>query len=122
MSITLPGNVRKTKFVGENTYALKNAYNVVKWTKCLCFKERTEQEIYERKKVLVPSHVRLFAISGTVTHEAPLFMEFSRQEYWSGLPFPSPGDLFNPEIEPVSPALKEGLNHILSQLLIIRGH
>ena len=50
MSITLPGNVRKTKFVGENTYALKNAYNAVKWTKCLCFKERTEEEIYEKKE------------------------------------------------------------------------
>ena len=35
----------------------------------------------------------------------PLFMEFSRQEYWSGMPFPSPGDLPNPGIEPRSPAL-----------------
>ena len=34
--------------------------------------------------------------------QAPLFMEFSRQEYWSGLPFPSPGDLPNPEIKPVA--------------------
>ena len=37
--------------------------------------------------------------------QAPLSMEFSRQEYWSGLPFPSPGDLLNPRIEPVSPIL-----------------
>ena len=113
VSITLPGNVRKTKFVGENTYALKNAYNAVKWTKCLCFKERTEQEIYERKKVLVPSHVRLFAISGTVTHEAPLFMEFSRQEYYSGVPFSSPEDLPNPGIKPGSPTLQA--NSLLSE-------
>ena len=35
----------------------------------------------------------------TVTHHAPLSMEFSRQEYWSGLPFPSPGDLPDPRIE-----------------------
>jgi len=42
----------------------------------------------------------------TVAHWAPLSMEFSRQEYWSGLPFPSPGDLPNPEIEAVSPALQ----------------
>ena len=35
-------------------------------------------------------------------------MEFSRQEYWSGLPFPSPGDLLNPGIEPGSPALRAG--------------
>ena len=44
------------------------------------------------------------AIPMTVAHQAPLSMEFSRQEYWSGLPFPSPGDLPNPGIEPESPA------------------
>ena len=38
--------------------------------------------------------------------QAPLSMEFSRQEYWSGLLFPSPGDLFDPGIEPASPALQ----------------
>ena len=41
-----------------------------------------------------------------VAHQAPLSMGFSRQEYWSGLPFPSPGDLPNPGIEPGSPALQ----------------
>ena len=40
----------------------------------------------------------------TVAHQAPLPMEFSRQEYWSGLPFPPPGDLPNPGTEPMSPA------------------
>ena len=39
----------------------------------------------------------------TVARQAPLFMGFSRQEYWSGLPFPPPGDLPDPEIEPASP-------------------
>ena len=39
--------------------------------------------------------------------QAPLFMEFSRQEYWSGLPYPSPGDLSDPGIKPRSPALQE---------------
>ena len=39
-------------------------------------------------------------------HQAPLSMEFSRHEYWSGLPFPSPKDLPDPEIEPSSPALQ----------------
>ena len=38
----------------------------------------------------------------TVACQAPLSMEFSRQEYWSGLPFPTPGDLPNPEIKPTS--------------------
>ena len=42
----------------------------------------------------------------TVAHQAPLSMEFSRQENWSGLPFPSPGDLPDPGIEPASPALQ----------------
>ena len=45
------------------------------------------------------SHVQLFVTSWTVAHQAPLSMGFSRQEYWSGLPFPSPGDLPDPEVE-----------------------
>ena len=44
----------------------------------------------------------------TVAHQAPLSMRFSRQEHWSGLPFPPPGDLPNPGIEPSSPALTGG--------------
>ena len=51
------------------------------------------------------SHVWLFVIPWTTGHPAPLFMEVLRQEYWSGLPFPSPGDLPSPEIEPKSPTL-----------------
>ena len=50
--------------------------------------------------------VRLFATPWTVAHQAPLSMEFSRQEYWSGLPSLSPGDLPEPGIEPRSPALQ----------------
>ena len=52
------------------------------------------------------SHVRLFATPWTVAYQAPPSMGFSRQEYWGGLPFPSPGDLPNPGIEPGSPALQ----------------
>ena len=52
------------------------------------------------------SHVQLFATPWTVAYQAPPSMEFSRQKYWSGLPFPSPGDLPNPGIEPRSPALQ----------------
>ena len=51
------------------------------------------------------SRVWLFATPWTVAYQAPLSMVFSRQEYWSGLPFPSPRDLPNPGIEPWSPAL-----------------
>ena len=51
----------------------------------------------------LPSHVQLFTTSWTIAHQTPLSMEFSRQEYWSGLPFPSPRDLPNPGIEVRSP-------------------
>ena len=56
--------------------------------------------------VCVLSHIQLFATLWTVAYQAPLSMGFSRQEYWSGLPFPSPGDLPNPGIEAGSPALQ----------------
>ena len=56
----------------------------------------------ERKKVKSLSRVRLFVTTWTVAHQAPLSMGFSRQEYCSGLPFPSPGDLPDPGIEPVA--------------------
>ena len=52
------------------------------------------------------SHVRLFVTSWTVADQAPPSMGFSRQEYWSGLPFPFPGDLPGPGIKPGSPALQ----------------
>ena len=57
------------------------------------------------------SRVRLFVTLGTVARQAPLSMGFSRQEYWSGLPFPPPADLPDPGIKPaspVSPALPMG--------------
>ena len=57
-------------------------------------------------KVKSLSHVWLFVTSWTVAHQAPPSMGFSRQEYWSGLPFPSPGDLPDPGIEPRSPTLQ----------------
>ena len=56
-------------------------------------------------KVKSLSRVRLFAIPWTVVHQASLSMGFSRQEYWSALPFPSPGDLPDSGIEPGSPTL-----------------
>ena len=52
------------------------------------------------------SRVRLFATPWTVAYQAPPSMGFSRQECWSGLPFPSPGDLPDPGIKPESPALQ----------------
>ena len=57
-------------------------------------------------KVKLLSCVPLLATPWTVTYEASPSMGFSRQEYWSGLPFPSPGDLPDPGIKPGSPALE----------------
>ena len=57
------------------------------------------------KKMKLLSRVQLFATPWTVSYQVPLSMGFSRQEYWSGLPFPSPGNLPDPGIKPLSPAL-----------------
>ena len=57
-------------------------------------------------KVKSLSHVRLFATLWTIAYQASPSMGFSRQEYWSGLPFPSPGDLPDPGIEPRSPTMR----------------
>ena len=65
-----------------------------------------ERLVYSKVKVKLLSRVRLFATPWTVAYEAPPSMEFSRQEYWSGLSFPSPGDLPHPRIEPGSPSLQ----------------
>ena len=63
--------------------------------------------VRERERELSQSVVSdSFVIPGNITHHDPLPMEFSRQEYWNGLPFPSPEDLPDPEIKPWSPALQ----------------
>ena len=63
---------------------------------------REHEVIHMKEKVKVKSlsRVQLFATPWTVAYQAPQTMGFSRQGYWSGLPFPSPGDLPNPAIEP----------------------
>ena len=66
-------------------------------------------EYPQRYGVCVPSCfslVRLYAILWTVACQAPPIMGFSNQEYWSGLPYPPPGDLPDPGIKPISPALQ----------------
>ena len=67
-------------------------------------KEALQESV--RKKAKSLSRVRLFATPWTVAYQAPLSIRFSRQEYWSVLPFSSPGDLPDPGIEPRSPALE----------------
>ena len=58
-----------------------------------------------RSEVKSLSRVRLFVTLWTIAYQALPSMGFSKQEYWSGLPFPSPGDLPNPGIKPRSPPL-----------------
>ena len=67
---------------------------------CACVCVRVCVCVRARARAL--SRVQLFATPGTVPHQAPLSMEFPRQEYWSGLPFPTPGDLPGPGIKPTS--------------------
>ena len=61
--------------------------------------------MWKKWKVELLRHVRLFVTPWTVAHQAPPSMGFSRQGYWSGMPFPSLEDLPDPGIEPRSPAL-----------------
>ena len=63
-------------------------------------------QVNVKVKVKLLSPVQLFATPWTVADQASPSMGFSRQEYWSGLPFPSPGDLPDPGIEPGSPTLE----------------
>ena len=65
-----------------------------------------ELKLLNCEEVKLLSHVRLFATPWTVAYQAPPSMGFSRQEYLSGLPFPSPGDLPDPGIKPRSPAFQ----------------
>ena len=71
--------------------------------------------IEKERKTKSLSHVRLFATPWTRTYQAPLSMGFSRQEYWSGLSFPSPGDLPDPAIEPRSLHCRQTLYHLSHQ-------
>ena len=67
------------------------------------------ESINSKQKVLVSQLcLTLWEKERATAHQAPLSMGFFRQEYWSGLPFPSPGDLANSGIEPTSPALADG--------------
>ena len=82
------------------------------WTKSSLMMERRKEwsasrnEIERKKESEVAYRVQLFATPWTVAYQTSQSMEFSRQEYWSGLPFPPSGDLPNPGIKPRSPALQ----------------
>ena len=88
---------RKHLWRQDKFLALKVQFNV-------SVVETVQNETLTEVKLL--SRVRLFATPWTVAYQTPLSLGFSRQEYWSGLPFPSPGDLPNPGIESGSPLLQ----------------
>ena len=71
-----------------------------------CWLCNQQHPFHEKVEVLVPQSRLIFATPWTVAHQTLLSMGFSRQEYWNELPFPSPGDLPDPGIEPWSPALQ----------------
>ena len=71
------------------------------WTKPVTINDSTYKSESE-----VTQSCPTFCTPWTVAYQASLSMGFSRQEYWSGLPFPSPGDLPDPGIEPESPAMQ----------------
>ena len=80
------------------------------WRKvCLTFWDQYTEDVSLVKEgaacACLLSRVQLFVTPWTVARQAPLPVEFSRQEYWSELPFPPPGDLPDPGLEPESPAL-----------------
>ena len=83
---------------------------VIDWQQCVNFRYIAVSQLYICLYVCVCfcvcvqslSHVQLFVTPWIAAHQVPLSMGFSRQEYWSGLPFPPPGELLDPGIEPVS--------------------
>ena len=83
------GRVQPEVVYSWNKLIFRKSYNAVRGCIPSCF-----------------SHVRLFATPWTVARQAPLSVGFSRQEYWRGLPCPPPGDLTDPGIKPMSPALQ----------------
>ena len=97
--------------MGAQFYEVLNLYSVIAWnqqvsdSKALPGLMGQPSALREERGWLL-SHLQLFATPWTGTCQAPLSMGFSRQEYWSGLPFPSPGNLPNPGIEPRYPALQ----------------
>ena len=76
----------------------------------LYFLQLSMQSLLKKKKKIL-SHVQFFVTSWTVAHQAPPSVEFSRQEYWSGLPFPFPGDLPDPGKSSLNDRLFTSFDH-----------
>ena len=81
-----------------------NEENKMAWLKTLTLQVITPGVWGSISHCAMLRHVRLFATPWTIARQVPPSREFSRQEYWRGLPFPTPGDLPKPGTEPTSPA------------------
>ena len=90
------------KIAGRNINNLRYADDIT----LMAESEEELKSLLMKVKVKSLSHVRLFVIPWTIVYQAPPSTGFSRQEYWSGLPFPSPGYLPDPGIEPWFPTLQ----------------
>ena len=95
----ISGTLQSTRYLLQNITILNNK-TLEKYFVFHTYK------MQEKVKVKSLSRVQLFTTPWTVVYQASQFMGFSRQEYWSGLPLPSPGDLPDPGIEPWSPTLQ----------------
>ena len=105
-------------YVNRLSWSLKIASHLICWfwvgsqlEPIKCFREGRIRGCGDHSRQLCAqllSHVQLFVTLWTIAHQASLSMGCSQQEYWSGLPCPPPGDLPDPGIEPVSPALQLG--------------
>ena len=90
------------KMVDQSRYAYPKGKNTRAWEKLDSTFKIFSELPYSTKCKRTFSRVQLFVTPWTVAHQGPLFMGFSRQEYWSGLSFPPPGDLLDPSIKPRS--------------------
>ena len=99
------GNTRKGKDRQKIIPKQENRNRIVHINVCLCVCVCMCMCVCMRAHALSLSDVGFFVTPWTIACQAPLSMGLSRQEYWSGLPFPTPGDLPDPGIKPTSPAL-----------------
>ena len=104
-SILLPLPEASVDLASAILYIIQTVYSLCFYACLLSFSIDFLSLVHDMVCAYVLSHfspVCLFVTLRTVLHQAPLSMEFSRQEYWSGLPCPPPEDLPNPVIEPTS--------------------
>ena len=103
----------EVKIYLSNTSQSPIPKKLLKINENLCLYKNLNMNVYKgyiitKKEKKERKWSRSVVSDSCVAHQAPLFMGFSRQDYWSGLPFPSPGDLPKPGTEPRSPALQTG--------------